>query len=122
MTQEQYSLLAIPPASGCYSYSWTNNLNNIHYVVRDSVSMYVHIGARPYLSGGRGYNTMFCIHIIHKIVHGHSAIPYPVKRSRHVFRCGQGVKGKNLLGQNLDPGRGWKYSRLCSVPPLELAK
>ena len=34
------------------------------------------------------------------------------------FRCGQGVKHENLLGQDLDRGRGWKYRRLCSVPPL----
>ena len=35
--------------------------------------------------------------------------------SRPDFRCGQGVKHENLLGRDLDPGRGW---RLCSVPPL----
>ena len=34
------------------------------------------------------------------------------------FRCGQRVKHENLLGQDLDRGRGWEYSRLCSVPPL----
>ena len=38
--------------------------------------------------------------------------------SRPDFQCGQGVKHGNLLGQDLDPGRGWKYRRLCSVPPL----
>ena len=38
--------------------------------------------------------------------------------SRPDFRCGQGVKHEKLLGQDLDPGRGWKYRRLCSVPPL----
>ena len=38
--------------------------------------------------------------------------------SRPDFRCGQGVKHGNLLGQDLDPGRGWKYRRLCSVTPL----
>ena len=37
--------------------------------------------------------------------------------SRPDFRCGQGVKHENLLGQDLDRGRGWKYRRLCSVPP-----
>ena len=39
--------------------------------------------------------------------------------SRPDFRCGQGVKHENLLGQDLDHGRGWKYRRLCSVPPLK---
>ena len=38
--------------------------------------------------------------------------------SRPDFRCGQGIKHENLLGQDLDRGRGWKYRRLCSVPPL----
>ena len=38
--------------------------------------------------------------------------------SRPDFQCGQGVKHENLLGQDLDRGRGWKYRRLCSVPPL----
>ena len=38
--------------------------------------------------------------------------------SRPDFRCGQGVKHGNLLGQDLDPGRGWKYRRLRSVTPL----
>ena len=38
--------------------------------------------------------------------------------SRLDFRCGQGVKHGNLLSQDLDPGRGWKYRRLCSVTPL----
>ena len=33
------------------------------------------------------------------------------------LRCGQGVKYENLMGQDLDPGRGWKYRRLCSVSP-----
>ena len=33
------------------------------------------------------------------------------------FWCGQGVKHKNLTGQNLDPGRGWKHRHLYSVPP-----
>ena len=37
--------------------------------------------------------------------------------SRPDFRCGQGVKHENLLGQDLDHGRGSKYRRLCSVPP-----
>ena len=40
--------------------------------------------------------------------------------SRPDFRCGQGVKHKNLMGQDLDRGRGWKYRRLCSVFPLDL--
>ncbi len=31
------------------------------------------------------------------------------------FRCGQRVKHENLLGQDLDRGRGWEYTRLCSV-------
>ena len=35
--------------------------------------------------------------------------------SRLDLWCGQGVKHENLLGQ--DPGRVWKYRRLCSVPP-----
>ena len=39
--------------------------------------------------------------------------------SRSDFWCGQGVKHENLMGQDLDPGRGWKYRRLCSVPPLQ---
>ena len=38
--------------------------------------------------------------------------------SRPDFRCSQGVKHENLLGQDLDRGRRWKYRRLCSVPPL----
>ena len=38
--------------------------------------------------------------------------------SRPDFWCGQGVKHGNLLGQDLDPGLGWKYRRLCSVTPL----
>ena len=38
--------------------------------------------------------------------------------SKPDFRCGQEVKHENLLGQDLDRGRGWKYRRLCSVPPL----
>ena len=38
--------------------------------------------------------------------------------SRSDFRCGQGVKHENLMGQDLDPGRGWKYRHLCSVAPL----
>ena len=29
--------------------------------------------------------------------------------SRLDFWSGQGVKLKNLMGQDLDPGRGWKY-------------
>ena len=37
--------------------------------------------------------------------------------SRPDFQCGQGVKHENLMGHDLDPGRGWKYKRLCSVPP-----
>ena len=40
--------------------------------------------------------------------------------SRLDFWSGQGVKFKNLMGQDLDPGRGWKYSRLCGVPPLQM--
>ena len=40
--------------------------------------------------------------------------------SRPDFRCSQGVKHENLLGQDLDRGRGWKYRRLCSVPPLQV--
>ena len=36
--------------------------------------------------------------------------------SKPDFRCGQEVKHENLLGQDLDRGRGWKYRRLCSVP------
>ena len=40
--------------------------------------------------------------------------------SRPDFWCGQGVKHGNLLGQDLDPGRGWKYRRLCSITPLKL--
>ena len=39
--------------------------------------------------------------------------------SRPDFWCSQGVKHENLLGQDLDHGHGWKYRRLCSVPPLE---
>ena len=35
--------------------------------------------------------------------------------SRSDFWCGQGVKHENLLGQDFDPGRGWKYRCLCSV-------
>ena len=38
--------------------------------------------------------------------------------SRLDFWSGQGVKLKNLMGQDLDPGRGWKYRCLCSVTPL----
>ena len=40
--------------------------------------------------------------------------------SRPNFWCCQGVKHENLLGQDLDRGRGWKYRRLCSVPPLKV--
>ena len=29
--------------------------------------------------------------------------------SRPDFRCGQGVKHENLMGQDLDHGHGWKY-------------
>ena len=32
--------------------------------------------------------------------------------SRPDFWCSQGVKHENLLGQDLDCGRGWKYSSL----------
>ena len=39
--------------------------------------------------------------------------------SRPDFQCGQGDKHGNLLGQDLDPGRGWNYRCLCSVPPLK---
>ena len=38
--------------------------------------------------------------------------------SRADFSCGQGVKHEKLDGQDFDPGRGWEYSRLCSVTPL----
>ena len=38
--------------------------------------------------------------------------------SRSNFQCGQGVKHENLMGQDLDPGRGWEYRRLRSVTPL----
>ena len=38
------------------------------------------------------------------------------QRSRPDFQCGQGVKHENLLGQDFDHSRGWKYRRLCSVP------
>ena len=38
--------------------------------------------------------------------------------SRPDIRCGQGVKHEILMGQDLDPGRGWKYRCLWSVPPL----
>ena len=31
--------------------------------------------------------------------------------SRPDFRCGQGVKDEILMGQDLDPGCGWKYRR-----------
>ena len=42
--------------------------------------------------------------------------------SRPDFRCGQEVKHGNLLpGQDLDPGRGWKYRRSCSVTPLNIS-
>ena len=37
--------------------------------------------------------------------------------SRADFSCGQGVKHEKLVGQDFDPGRGWEYSRLCSVTP-----
>ena len=40
--------------------------------------------------------------------------------SRPDIRCGQGVKHENLMGQDIDPGCGWKYRHLCSVPPLAL--
>ena len=50
---------------------------------------------------------------------GQTRIMHPVKWSRYVFQCGQRVKTQNLTGQDLDPGRGWEYSRLCSVPPLK---
>ena len=39
------------------------------------------------------------------------------QESRPDFQCGQGVKHENLMGQDLDPGRRWKYRCLCSVPP-----
>ena len=39
--------------------------------------------------------------------------------SRADFSCGQGVKHKKLVGQDFYPGRGWEYSRLCSVTPLQ---
>ena len=38
--------------------------------------------------------------------------------SRPDFWCGQGVKHKNSMGQDLDRGRRWKYRRLCSATPL----
>ena len=50
---------------------------------------------------------------------GQIRIMHPVKWSRYVFQCGQRVKTQNLTGQDLDPGHGWEYSRLCSVPPLD---
>ena len=37
--------------------------------------------------------------------------------SRPDFRYGQGVKHENLLGQDLDRSRGWKYRCLCNAPP-----
>lgn len=33
------------------------------------------------------------------------------------IQYGQGVKYKNLMGQDLDPSCGWEYRRLCSIPP-----
>ena len=41
-----------------------------------------------------------------------------VKGQGQIFGGGQGVKHENLLGQDLDRSRGWKYRCLCSVPPL----
>ena len=41
--------------------------------------------------------------------------------SRPDIQCGQGVKHEKLMGQDLDPGRGWKYRCLCSVPPFPLS-
>ena len=38
--------------------------------------------------------------------------------SRPNFWCRQGVKHENLMGQDLDPSRGWEYRSLCSVTPL----
>ena len=38
--------------------------------------------------------------------------------SRSDFQCGQGVKHEILMDQDFDPGRGWKYRHLCSVPRL----
>ena len=35
--------------------------------------------------------------------------------SRLNFWCSQGVKHKNLMGQDLDLDRGWEYRPLCSV-------
>ena len=35
------------------------------------------------------------------------------------FWCSQGVKRKNLMGQDLDPGHSWKDRWLCSVTPLQ---
>ena len=36
------------------------------------------------------------------------------QRSRLDFWSGQGIELKNLMGQDLDPDRGWKYRCLCS--------
>ena len=36
--------------------------------------------------------------------------------SKPDFRWVKGSKHENLMGQDLDPGHGWKYRRLCSVP------
>ena len=38
--------------------------------------------------------------------------------SRPNFQFCQGVKHENLMGQDLDLGRGWEYRPLCSVTPL----
>ena len=37
--------------------------------------------------------------------------------SRPDFRCSQGVKHENLVGQDLDPGRKRDYRHLCNCPP-----
>ena len=37
--------------------------------------------------------------------------------SRPDFRCSQGVKHENLVGQDLDPGCKRDYRRLCNCPP-----
>ena len=40
--------------------------------------------------------------------------------SRPDFWCDQEVKHENSMGQDLDPGRRWKYRRICSVPPCTM--
>ena len=43
---------------------------------------------------------------------------YIVKDQGQIFGAIKGSSMKILLGQDLDISRGWKYRRLCSVPPL----